>query len=94
MEHIAAHPPAARSVLAFELKLLACLGLEPDPSETSLPPGARALLASLLEVDWPGLPGIDADPAAARPIKPYLHGFIIHHLGRLPAGRAEAFMKA
>ena len=91
IRHIVAHPPAARSVLAFETKLLACLGLEPDPGETSLPSAGRDLLAMLLDVDWPDLPGIEPDPAAARLMKPFLHGFIIHHLGRLPSGRAEAF---
>lgn len=91
LHHVESHPPAARSVLAFEVKLLACLGLEPDPAETSLPPAARDLLAMLLDVDWLDLPGLDPDPVAARLMKPFLHGFIIHHLGRLPRGRAEAF---
>jgi len=90
LDHLVEHPPAARSLLAFELKLLACLGLEPDPAESSLPPVARELLMALLDADWMDLPGLKADPAVARFIGPYLHGFIIHHLGRLPKGRAEA----
>lgn len=90
LAHLVSHPPAARSILAFEAKLLACLGLEPDPDATSLPPQARELLAMLLDVDWQDLPGIEPDPSAARLMNPFLHGFIIHHLGRLPSGRAEA----
>lgn len=79
------------TVLAFELRLLAELGLAPRLDRDSLPrPGARELAGRLAAAPWPevfaGPAGRDATEAVAR----FLHGFLIHHLERLPAGRGEA----
>lgn len=83
-------PATARAVLAFELKFLACQGLEPDPAETALSAPARTLVSELMDVDWTDLAGLEAAPEAAREVRQFLHGFLIYHLGRLPRGRAEA----
>jgi DNA repair protein RecO (recombination protein O) len=88
--YLDAVPATARAVLAFELKFLACQGLEPDPAETNLSEPARVLVAELMDVDWMDLAGLEATPEAAREVRQYLHGFLIHHLGKLPKGRAEA----
>lgn len=88
--YLSRHTPAARAVFAFELKLLACLGLEPDPADTGLPPGAATLAAELLDADWEDLAGLTAEPQDARAVRQFLHGFLIHHLGRLPRGREQA----
>lgn len=90
IEHIARQPAAARSVFAFELRLLSLIGLEPDPAETALPTAGRDLFVQLLETDWPDLPALIPAPGAARALHQFLHGFLIHHLGRLPKGRTEA----
>jgi DNA repair protein RecO (recombination protein O) len=90
LEYLTAHPPTARVVYAFELKLLACQGLEPDPADTGLSAAGRELVAELLDVDWMDLAGLEATPEAAREVRQFLHGFLIFHLGRLPKGRAEA----
>lgn len=90
LDYLSAHRPGARAVFAFELKLLACLGLEPDPAETRLPGTAAALARELLDCDWADLPGLTATAEDARALRQFLHGFLIHHLGRLPHGREAA----
>ncbi len=90
LHYLESHPPTARAVFAFELKLLACQGLDPDPAETHLPSPARSLLRDLLEVDWTDLASLQADAASVRSIRLFLHGYLIHHLGKLPRGRTEA----
>jgi recombinational DNA repair protein (RecF pathway) len=75
LDYLAQHPPTARAVLAFELKLLACLGMEPDPAETRLPPAAAQLAHDLLDTDWMDLPNLAASPSDARAVRQFLHGF-------------------
>lgn len=93
VDHLVGHAPAARALYAFEIKLLACLGLEPDLGDAALPPAARGLLAGLLESDWPKLADLHADPVAARSIGPFLERSLREGLGRIPKGRAEALGK-
>jgi DNA repair protein RecO (recombination protein O) len=90
LHYLESPPPTARAVVAFELKLLACQGLEPDPTETRLPAAARELLRELMDVDWTDLASLQADAASVRALRLFLHGYLIHHLGKLPRGRSEA----
>jgi len=90
LAYLGTHDPTARAVLAFELKLLACLGLEPDPAETRLPAQASQLAEELLDSDWIDLHALVAAPADAKAVRQFLHGFLIFHLGKLPRGREEA----
>ena len=90
LAYLSTTTPTARAVLAFELKLLACQGLEPDPSESSLSDGARELIQELLEVDWGDLGELESSVDSAREVRLFLHGFLIFHLGKLPRGRAGA----
>lgn len=93
VDHLVEHPPAARVLHAFEIKLLACMGLEPNLGDASLPPAARELLAGLLELDWTDLAALQPDPLAARIVGPFLQRSIQEGLGRIPKGRAEALGK-
>jgi DNA repair protein RecO (recombination protein O) len=94
LAHLPQHPPKARTVFAFELKLLHELGLAPDPAETRLPADSQALLEDLLTTDWAELAGLSATAQQVRSVQQFLHGFLIHHLGRLPTGRATALSPA
>jgi DNA repair protein RecO (recombination protein O) len=80
----------ARSLFAFELRLLASQGLQPDFNATGLAPDAQDLARALLTESWARLPALTANPDAIRAVRQFLHGFIIYHGGRLPRGRAEA----
>lgn len=90
LDYLGSHEPAARTVYAFELKLLACLGMEPDPGATGMPVGAAQLARELLDTDWMDLAGLTAEATDVRALRQFLHGFLIFHLGKLPKGREDA----
>ncbi len=79
-----------KSLFAFELKLLAALGQQPDWAGTSLSPGARRLANALEKSDWPAVKQLEPSPAQAVELARFLHGFLIYHLGRIPEGRNAA----
>jgi len=82
--------PQPRTIFAFELKLLQELGLEPDLTKTNLRPAARQLLHELAQTDWPDLAQLKPAQAEVLAVKQFLHGFLIYHLGKLPASRGGA----
>jgi DNA repair protein RecO (recombination protein O) len=79
-------PPRAATLFAFEMKLLAELGLQPDLAEAKLSPGARQLLERFLAEDWPVLFRLRLSAAQETEVQKFLHGFLIYHLGKLPRG--------
>jgi len=83
-------PARARMVFAFELKLLHELGLKPDWQKTGISKGAQEMLAQLLERDWADLKSLKTERKQFVEITNYLDGFLIYHLGKIPAGRSEA----
>lgn len=83
-------PPQAQTIFAFELKLLDELGLKPDPAEIKLTPGAKMIFEKLAALDWPALARLKLSGAQTRELQQFLHGFLIFHLGRIPAGRGAA----
>lgn len=87
LNHLPKQPPQPRSVYAFELKLLAELGLSPELSGSRLTDGTKQIVRALLEKDWPEMSQLSSTAAQARELKPFLHGFLIFHLGRIPKGR-------
>lgn len=82
--------PDARSLLAWEFKSLAALGLQPDLTTCPLNAGARQLAAHLQEDDWPDLDPLRLSAAQARDLGGFLQNHLLQHLGRLPPGRAAA----
>jgi DNA repair protein RecO (recombination protein O) len=82
------HPPQPRNIFALELKLLNELGLGPDPDQTRLSAETRKLVIALTESGWPEIISLQATAAQARELREFLHGFLIFHLGKIPAGRA------
>jgi DNA repair protein RecO (recombination protein O) len=82
--------PSPQNIFALELKLLHTLGLAPDLAETRLTPGARKIVAALLQSGWTDGARLRLSQAQAAELHGWLHGFLILHLGRLPRGRAAA----
>lgn len=80
----------ADALLAFEVQFSAMLGLAPDPVQTRLSPKARELLESFLRARWIVTGGVATTPAVSKEFRMFWNGFVTHHLGRLPAHRAEA----
>ncbi|MBI5384149.1 MAG: DNA repair protein RecO [Verrucomicrobia bacterium] len=83
-------PPQPLTVFAFEMKLLADLGQNPDLAGASLSAGAKQILEKCLAADWPELFRLKLSPAQTTEIRQFLHGFLIFHLGRIPKGRSHA----
>jgi DNA repair protein RecO (recombination protein O) len=90
LRHLLAQPPQPHTVFAFELKLLAELGLEPDLLQSRLSPGARQLVKALTASDWPAVTRLKPSPAQTIELRQFLHGFLEYHLGRVLKGRAGA----
>jgi DNA repair protein RecO (recombination protein O) len=82
--------PQPQNIFALELKLLRELGLEPDFAEKALTPGAKKIVESFLENDWPNISRLKLSGAQVSELSQWLHGYLIFHLGRLPRGRAAA----
>jgi DNA repair protein RecO (recombination protein O) len=87
-------PPRSQNVFALELKLLRELGLEPDPAEAPLTPGAKKLLRVLMDSDWESGARIKLTSEQNRELRQFLHGFLVLHLGRAPRGREAAVSEA
>jgi DNA repair protein RecO (recombination protein O) len=82
--------PAAQLVLAFELKLLREIGLQPDWAQTRLNAGTKRIAEALAQKDWTAGLRLKLTDAQVVELRQFLHGFLIFHLGRLPKGRAVA----
>ncbi len=90
LRHILAHPPQPQTVFAFELKLLAELGLKPDLAASQLNPGTRQLVKALTENDWPVMACLKLSNDQVTELRQFLHGFLQYHLGSVLKGRAGA----
>lgn len=86
-------PAQPRTVFAFELKLLAELGLQPDLSRTELGAGTQALVRALQQGSWEEIATLRPSAAEVTELQQFLHGFLIFHLGRLAPGRAAALAR-
>ncbi len=80
----------AESVFWFELKLLNELGLGPDTRSAGVSKRTRDLMATVPASSWERLFQLRPDPGEVKELTHYLHGFLVHHLDRLPQGRAVA----
>jgi len=91
VSHVERAAPGVASVLALELKWLEVLGLAPDLEEVSFGGRTREVARALRAADWEGVAGLEAgvEKAGWTPLIRFLHGFLIHHLGRLPRGRGD-----
>lgn len=76
--------PAAITVLAFEVKLLAELGLSPQEGR------AARTAENLVALDWGQIRDLTLPENEARDLRQFLHGFLIYHLGKIPPNRAAA----
>jgi DNA repair protein RecO (recombination protein O) len=89
LKHLADRPPRPQTLFAFEVKLLSELGLQPDYEKDRLGADVKQLLRAFLVSDWPALGRVRLSPAQVRQLRQFLHGFIIYHLGKVPAVRSR-----
>lgn len=90
LRHLLSQPPQPQTILAFELKLLADLGLKPDLAKSQMNPGTRQLVKALTESDWPVIARLKPSNEQLRELQQFLHGFLQYHLGSVLKGRAGA----
>jgi DNA repair protein RecO (recombination protein O) len=90
LQQLPRQPATPRSVFAFELKLLAELGWQPDWQRERLSAGAKALLAKLPGLDWPEIACLHFSPAQTSEASHFLKYFIAHHCERVPKKRDAA----
>jgi DNA repair protein RecO (recombination protein O) len=86
--HLAQHSPTPILSLAFELKLLTTLGLQPTPADLRLSTAARQTAESCLAQDWSQL-GHWPDAQIAE-LNAALHRFLEFHTGRILDQRTAA----
>jgi DNA repair protein RecO (recombination protein O) len=87
LDHLPMQPPEPLTIFAFEMKLLAELGLKPDFEKSKLSAGARKILEAAVVTDWKRLARLKITETQAKEISQFLHGFLIYHLGRIPDRR-------
>jgi DNA repair protein RecO (recombination protein O) len=90
LRHASAHESAPQLVFAFELRLLRALGLDPDFRSGSLNPGSVKIAEAMRDLSWGRLPTIKVAQSQERDLRQFLHGFLIFHLGKIPANRNAA----
>lgn len=90
IDEVNRRPGAADLVLAFELRMLGELGLAPDLASTGLGEGTRKIAAHLAADPWRALDPLKPSAGQLRELRQFLHGFLAHHLGRIPRGRDSA----
>ncbi len=83
-------PAAPSLVLAFELKLLAESGLQPDLERASLSGTTRRTAETLARQPFREGATLQATPAAVAELSRFLQLFLAQHLERVPRGRPEA----
>jgi DNA repair protein RecO (recombination protein O) len=90
LEFLPSRPPEPKTVFAFELKLLANLGLQPDLEQSHLHPGTKQFVRALAEDDWAALARLMMSKEQVNEIRMFLNGFLVFHLGKVPRGRNAA----
>jgi DNA repair protein RecO (recombination protein O) len=90
LEALSRCPPQALTIFAFEMKLLAELGLSPNLAQANLSAGARVILERCLGASWPELFQVKLSSAQTAELGRFLHGFLVYHLSQVPPGRAAA----
>jgi DNA repair protein RecO (recombination protein O) len=90
LAHLPAQPAQPITLFALEMKLLVELGLRPELKKNTLSPGARQVLARIADLDWASVARLKPSAAQTREIQQFLHGFLVYHLGKVPAGRDAA----
>jgi len=92
LHRLQAAPPSPVPVLAFELGILAEVGLQPDPAAARLSAKARRIVEKLQAIHWQGPGGRELSDEELAEVSGFLKHFIANHLERIPKGRDEALL--
>lgn len=87
---VCADPPRALTVMAFELRLLAELGLTPDLDSSRLSPGGRQIARRCVQSTLGELKPLVLSSEQGHELAGYLKVFLACHLGKVPENRGDA----
>jgi len=90
LKNLSKYVPQPQSLFAFEVKLLSELGLQPDFEKEKLNPDLKQILRILLVSDWAALSRLKLSRPQITALRQYLHGFLVYHLGKVPATRTRS----
>jgi DNA repair protein RecO (recombination protein O) len=90
LEALPRQAPQARTMLAFELKLMSVLGMEPDVGASRLSLPAKETVKALVSESWASIPRLRPTSAQASEVHRFIEDFLRFHLNRIPAGRPGA----
>jgi DNA repair protein RecO (recombination protein O) len=94
LEYLPSAAMAPRTVYAFELKLLAQMGLNASQQAKALSDPVRAAIRMLELGPWREIGRLKLERTHANELRQFLHGFLVYHLGKLPATREAALHPA
>ncbi|HEY1790784.1 MAG TPA: DNA repair protein RecO [Verrucomicrobiae bacterium] len=86
---LCAHEVSPQMPLAFEVKMLVELGLEPNWKESKLEPGTKKIIEAMLHRDFASILSVKPTDKQVTELRQFLHGFIIFHLGKTTRGRGR-----
>lgn len=84
LDALATTAPKPQMIFAFEAKVLRELGL--SPREGKMVKAVKQLAG----LDWPQIQQLSPSETETRELRQFLHGFLIYHIGKIPANRAVA----
>jgi DNA repair protein RecO (recombination protein O) len=90
LKNLSKYVPRPQSLFAFEVKLLSEHGLQPDFEKEKLNPDLKQILRILLVSDWAALSRLKLSRQQITALRQYLHGFLVYHLGKVPATRTRS----
>jgi DNA repair protein RecO (recombination protein O) len=90
LKNLVKYPPQSQMLFAFEIKLLSELGLQPDFEKEKLNPDLKQILRILLVSDWAAASHLKLSRPQITALRQYLQGFLIYHLGKVPATRSRS----
>lgn len=94
LEELCGHGPQPQMLPAFELKLLAELGLQPDLEKEKVRPDLKQILRVLTTDDWSKLSRLKLTAVQSAALQHFLGSFLVYHLGKVPRGRERALGEA
>jgi len=93
LQAIASSSKSAPWTEALELRLLDLLGFDPTLPLQRHSLEIQGLAKQLQSTPWDELGEVTLGPGPIQTLQQFLHGFFIHHLGRLPSGRNAVTLK-
>jgi DNA repair protein RecO (recombination protein O) len=90
LKNLYKYVPQSRTLFAFEVKLLSELGLQPDFEKEKMNADLKQILRILLVSDWDALSRLKLSRTQTTALRQYLHGFLVYHLGKVPATRGRS----